>query len=389
MLAYNRGLLDNTFLLAEAESLKRGGFINTKQLDFMEERLPAYHTQSNLLIRIGLFILGCFLFSSCCGTLSLFFMEAGRLGWSLNLLLFTAFGFIITELLIGNRKYFGNGADDAFLLCSQLSLGGFIFYQGMDQEIIFPALLTFAIVGVVCCIRYVDSLSALLACLSITGFVAERLIVVGDSGKLLLPFVLMVLAAGMYYMHIFLKRKNNLYYRKSLLALSVFSMILFYLAGNYLIVREGTILLLGSAILSGGDIPFAFLFYTFTFLIPVGYIFFSLKQQNRQMLWAGFASLGFSIFTVRHYYQIIPVEVALIGGGLLLLTFALLSMRALKGKPTGLTFESDRLQHTDTLLDMEALAVIQSFAVKPARNTDSGHDFGGGSFGGGGGGGTF
>jgi len=62
----------------------------------------------------------------------------------------------------------------------------------------------------------------------------------------------------------------------------------------------------------------------------------------------------------------------------------------LKGEESGLTFQPDRINQSDTLLNAEALVVASTFGMKPeVKPQASPMEFGGGGFSGGGSEGSF
>ncbi len=180
------------------------------------------------------------------------------------------------------------------------------------------------------------------------------------------------------------------YYYKGLLLANSFCLVLFYLSCNYLVVRELSVALLDNEVLPGQDIPFAIFFYAFTFIVPAVYLVQALKTKDRIMLWISFLAIGFSIYTVRFYYSVLPIEVALTLGGLVLFAIAYFSIKKLKDNEVGLTFKPDRINNSNAILNAEALIVASTFGMKPeAKVPDSPMDFGGGGFSGGGSEGTF
>jgi uncharacterized membrane protein (DUF485 family) len=213
----------------------------------------------------------------------------------------------------------------------------------------------------------------------------------GDLGKAILPFTAMILAAIFYF--VTKKLINNLnesYYYNGLLLANSFCLVLFYLSCNYLVVRELSAELLGTEVTPGTDIPFAFFFYGFTFIVPIVYLVQALKTKDRIMLWISFLAIGFSIYTIRFYYTVLPIEVALTLGGLILFAIAYFSIKKLKGKESGLTFKHDRINHSDAILNAEALVVASTFGMKPeVKPQASPMEFGGGGFSGGGSDGSF
>jgi len=225
----------------------------------------------------------------------------------------------------------------------------------------------------------------LVFCLAATAFLFFGMFQFGGIGKAILPFTAMFFAGIFYFLT--KRRINDLkekYYYNGLLLANSFCLVLFYLSCNYLVVRELSSELLGTEVKPGTDIPFAFFFYVFTFVVPVVYLVQALKTKDRIMLWISFLAIGFSIYTIRFYYSVLPIEVALTLGGIVLFAIAYFSIKKLKEKESGLTFKPDRINHTDNFLNAEALVVASTFGMKPEVKTVSPMKFGGGGFSGGG-----
>lgn len=389
MIVHDKKLLDNLTLADEAKSLQSAGFISKEQKDLIKKELPAFTRQSNLLVRLGFFLLGAFLYVSVCGVISLMgFSAASDSFMNIACYLFAAVGFAGAEFF-ANQKYYGHGLDDAFILGALLNLGIAIAIttEGYELNIaIFVAVASFLMYR-----RYLHLLSLLVFCIAASAVLFYGMFEFGAIGKTILPFVTMLFAAGFYF---FTKRTiNNLkesYYYYGLLLANSFCLVLFYLSCNYLVVRELSVALLGNEILPGHDIPFAVFFYAFTFIVPVFYLVQALKTKDRIMLWISFLAIGFSIYTIRFYYSVLPIEVALTLGGLVLFAIAYFSIRKLKDNEVGLTFKPDRINNSNAILNAEALIVASTFGLKPeAKTSGSPMDFGGGGFSGGGSEGTF
>lgn len=381
MIAYNKQHLEETFLALEAESLTSSGFVAEEQKNLAEEKLLFYQMQNNVFLKSALFALGSILFIACCLLFGVIFISGGDKMFKVFFFICAGFGVFVIEFAIREKKYFAYGIDDAFLFCTQLSLAIAVGILIDNEDYLFPLHLTITLAGIFCCVRYVDSLSALIACVGLATMIGDLLLEAGTIGQSLLPFVMMLLAFGIYKFSLGLKVAD--YYSKSLKICYAFSLFLFYAAGNYLIVRQATEELLNQVIASGDDISLAWFFYAFTFIVPVMYIVGSLFKKDRWMLWMGVLSLAFSIYTIRYYYHVLPVEWALILGGSILFILAFFSIRKLTGKTTGLTFEPDKFGSSNQdALNMEILIVAEKFAVKPTEDINT--EFGGGKFGGGG-----
>lgn len=386
MIVYDKGELENLTLVEEAHSLKEGGFIDSNQYDAIKKELVIPKSYNNLLIRAAFFVLGVFLYSSICGFLTLISTEALDENFKIIVFLYAIIGFVGSEILT-RQKFYGHGLDDAFLLGSQLTLAIAVGLLTEGNEIVIASIIT--LTALMSYLRYLHLSMALLFCLALTATLTYAMFELGNTGKTFLPFVIMIFAVAIYFLtKTTLPKLANPFYHKGISLANSFSLILFYLSGNYLVVRELSVALLGAAIAPNSDIPFALFFYGFTFLVPVFYLVYSLLKKERIMLWIGFLTLGFSIYTIRFYYAVLPIEIVLTTGGLLLFSFTYFAIKKLKNKETGVTFKPNRFTKTNAFLNAEIL-ISSQLGLKPETTTESNMEFGGGGFSGGGSGGEF
>lgn len=387
MIAHDKSLLNNLSLLEEANSLQAGGFISKEQNTLIKKNLSGFKRHDNILVRLGFFLLGSFLYVSICGTFSLMGIDGGQTFWKICFYLFAIVGFVGSNIL-ANQKYYGHGLDDAFNLGALLNLGIAIGITTDGYEAVIAFFM--AIASFLIYLRYIHLPSALIFCLASSAVLFFGMFEFGAMGKTILPFVAMLFSAVFYF---FTKKKlNNLslnYYDKGVLLANSFCLILFYLSCNYLVVRELSVMLLGNKIHPGKDIPFAFFFYAFTIIVPIVYLTQALKTKDRIMLWISFLAIAFSIYTIRFYHSVLPIEVALTLGGLVLFSIAYFSMKKLKDKESGLTFKPGRINNSNAFLNAEMLIVASQFGLKPETVDQSPMEFGGGGFSGGGSGGSF
>jgi hypothetical protein len=388
MIAHDKQLLNDLALLEQAVSLQKAGFISKEQKDLIKKELPDFKGHKNILVRLGFFVLGVFLYVSICGAISLFAIDNGNIYGKFCCYLFAAIGFAGAEFL-ANQKYYEHGLDDAFNLGAILNVGFAIGITTEGYELVIAIFVTIA--SFFMYRRYLNLLSLLVFCLASSAVLFYGLFEFGSIGKTILPFAAMLCAGGFYF---FTKRKiSNLkesYYYNGLLLVNAFCLVLFYLSCNYLVVRELSAALLGVEVKPGSDIPFAFFFYAFTFIVPIVYLVQALKTKDRIMLWLSFLAIAFSIYTVRFYYSVLPIEVALTLGGIVLFAIAYFSIKKLKDRETGLTFKPDRINNSNSFLNAEALIVASTFGLKPEVKPEaSPMDFGGGGFSGGGSEGNF
>jgi len=387
MIVYDTKKLDNETLVDEADTLYKGGFISKEQKKFIEKELPVLKSQSNILVRIGFFLLGSLLYSSICGMISLFGLSSENVYFQICCYIFAVVGFVGAEFL-AKQEYHNHGLDDAFILgaISCLGIAIAVTTEGYEAVIAF----FMAAASFFMFLRYLHLLSMLVFCMSVTAFLFFEMFEFGDVGKAILPFVAMIFAGVFYFItKNKIKKLNQNFYYNGLLLANSFCLVLFYFSCNYLIVRELSEELLGTEVKPGTDIPFAFFFYAFTFIVPVIYLVQALKTKDRIMLWLSFLAIAFSIYTIRFYYSVLPIEVALTVGGIILFAIAYFSIKKLKEKESELTFKPDRINHSDNFLNAEALVVASTFGMKPEVKTTSPMEFGGGGFSGGGSDGSF
>jgi len=392
MILYNKTLLDNLYLLQEAHQLKKSGFIKQDQYLTIAQQLPTIKHQKNPFVWTGFFILGAMLYSSICGLLSFIGLNLIEKHYILFLYFFALIGFVVKEYI---SFYFEYGLDDAFIfggIAMLLTAVGLTFEENQNMNYL-AVFITMSIVSAIAYLRYLNLSLALLACFGITTSLAyitfEYLII----GKSILSFVLLLFSGVCFFIsNKVLQNITSPYYYNGLKLAKGFCLILFYLAGNYYVVRELNFSLSEDYFYSGTspEIPFAMLFWFFTFSIPIVYLFFSIKNKDRMMLWIGFLALCFSFFTFRIYYHILPPEVVLTLGGLIVFAFAYFSIKKLKHNKAGLTFKVDRFTNPNAFDNLQTLVTASQFGLKPeAKVEESPMKFGGGEFSGGGSSGEF
>ncbi|MBP6145677.1 MAG: hypothetical protein KA463_00605 [Flavobacterium sp.] len=387
MIQYDKTDLEHAFLVDEANSLRNAQFIEKLQYNVIHKNLTSLKSQKNILIRIGFFVLGSFLYSSICGFISLIAIDSFDENYKFLVYLFAIIGFIGTEFLT-KQKFYGYGLDDAFMIGSQLYLALAVGISTDGNELAIA--LSITISSLLSYLRYVQVPMAVLFSLSASASIIYMMFELGTIGETILPFVMMAFAiAGYLCSKSILKKLSKPFYTKGLVLVSSFSLILFYLSGNYLVVRELSVALLAADVAPNSDIPFAFFFYAFTFIVPVGFLVYSLVKKDRIMLWIGLLSLAFSIYTIRFYYSILPIETVLTIGGLFLFAFTYFAIKRIKNNTTGITFQPDRFTPANAIGNAEALITSQVGLNPEIKTPQSPMEFGGGDFSGGGSGGSY
>ncbi|MCC9074185.1 hypothetical protein LNQ49_21580 [Flavobacterium sp. F-65] len=390
MSIHDKRLLENLSLLKEADSLQSAGFISKEQYNSMKKELPSFKIHHNILVRIGFFLLGAFLYLSICGVIALmgFTTSNSDFGY-VCCYIFAIVGFAGSEFLVRNN-YYRHGLDDAFILGTILNAGFAIAISGRGDNILVIAI-TVTIISLIMYLRYLHLLSAFVFYVALTVTLGCGIFDYLEAGQAILPFFMMLFSIGTFFFcKKLLENLTESFHYNGILLIKSASLILLYLSGNYLVVREFSASLLGGYYEVSPEIPFPLFFWSFTFIIPVLYLFFALRNKDRIMLWISFLAIAFSFYSFRFYYSVLPIEVALTIGGLVLFAVAFFSIKKIKNNETGLTFKPDRISNSNSLLNAEALIIASTFGMKPEIKPEaSPMEFGGGDFSGGGSGGSF
>jgi len=383
MIAYNKTLLENTFLVEEAIDLKKSGFIQDENLNTIKQRLTTLKTSRNIFVRAGFFLLGALLYLSIIGLLFLIVINTDSYSKTVGFIV-SIIGLGILELLC-SQNFFRHGLDDAFIIGAQLS-----FYSTVvvDSDSPIGAFISMIIIGLVVAIRYVNTLSFLVF-LSGIVFLISFILIEYTEISAVLPFVLLAIAIGFYCIYQRFKYHPKLYFYSDVIEwFFIYTLLLGYISVNYFVVRTLSEELL-SADYSKSDVPFGWMFYVLMFALPLVYISYSLKTKNRTMLYIGGLTFALSIATFRYYHSVLPAEWALILSGLGIFAFVYFVIQKIKTNKTGVTFQHDHTNDTAMLNNIEAL-IINSQDIKHAEEAEqSKMPFGGGGFSGGGAGGSF
>ncbi|HEY4334362.1 MAG TPA: hypothetical protein VGM89_00650 [Puia sp.] len=387
MIAYNRQSLDNLHLQTEAQDAFGKKVITSDEYDRIRGAYPFHFYLPNFFIRIGFFILTTI--AAACG-LGLF-MLMGIGGSSEGLLygIMVGYGLLAfgaLELFIHNRKMFGSGVDDALLW-----VGSFLIVLGIDlstndtlQPV--PKCLLILVIALVGMLRYTDRVMTLFAYAASLGLVFYTLKDGRPVVRTLLPFVIMGLSIGGYFLFTRLQQQDRLrHYRSCLQVLRIATLLSLYLAGNYYIVRELNATLSGSS----GPVALGWLWWLLTAAIPVFFIVKGIQRKDTLFLWTGMALVAGSVFTVRYYYHWLPTETAMVVGGIILIAGVYGLTRYLRTPKQGFTAAAPDYPHVLENLPVEGLVLAETFSTVAAPAPDTGVQFGGGTTGGGGAGGQF
>ena len=382
--AYPLAWAEHDALRQAARRWQRRGLLTPTQQAAIDAAYPVGYERPVLFLRIGLFGAALFGIGSLAGMLGLMTeFKASPLFYGLLVLAGCLAGL---EYVIKNSRHYRSGLDNALLYCALLAWGFLVAYalrnvlsDSLGSPTLWLWLLPVLLALLAALLRYADPVVAAAAFVAALALLANGLLQ-SSAGRLLLPFAVMAASGALLLALRWLPaRADYFYYRSAGLVLRTLGLATFYLAGNYLVVREGNAELLGGGRPSA-EIPLAFLFWIFTAAIPVLYIVLGLRRHDRLLLSLGLLAVAFSLFTLRTYHALLPPAVASALGGAVLLALALAALRYLRQPRHGFTAAAD--EDAEPHFKLETFITAQT-AHAPAA-PEAGFQFGGGHSGGGG-----
>ncbi len=375
MKAYSENWVENLKFKSKLNSWFKSGQLNQEELSKGNEYFKEDFYKPNWFILMGLFL---FTNIAVSFTTTFFLAMVGildsKIGLSIALIIVSAGSFIALEFFIKSKNLYRSGIDNALLY---LALGFFyssilLFFDFSLPFYYYPLLLFFILIPAF--IRYADPLVAIAMFFSFFVFVF-LFATTFSIGKTILPFLLMSLAASVYF--ISKSRLISFYFEDVQQIIKTLSLIVFYLAGNYLVVREANAVLNNNS--PSVEIPFGILFWVFTFSIPFAYIYIGMQKKDRKSIIIGLLAFGFSIFTFRYYHSVLLLEWALTLGGLVLIGFSIFVLKYFKTPKFNLSSE---VSEANKFSKLESILAAQAFQANSTSNDTL--KMGGGDFGGGG-----
>lgn len=401
MIVYNTKLLTNIAMVKKAKQWFSLNLISAPQMAAVLKKYPVEYFKPNVFIKIGLFIFTFFIIGAAMSVISLFtFMVFSQLesfegyGIFMSILFGGVAGFLL-EKFIKWRNWYSNGIDDALLyatLGSVLSVLIFIIsLTNLNDEDSF-LLICYIMLPILALaiMRYVDRIVTIVFAVCAYIVVFLTVMKLGTIAKFIMPFVFMAVSLAAYFLVKKQKTKASAFhYRKCIDVLKVITLIVFYLSGNYYVIRESSVEFFNLDLSLDGDIPMAFVFYAFTAIVPIVYLIFALRNKDKLLLLVSLLLIAIAALTFKYYFSLGHPEVTLTLAGMVMVCVAYISIRSLKTDKKGITFKDDPNEDTFFRSNAEALIIAQSFS-SPAQTTNgNGVEMGGGDFGGAGSGGKY
>ena len=169
-------------------------------------------------------------------------------------------------------------------------------------------------------------------------FLFTNIIEFGSLARIIAPILMMVCSITVYFVFQRLSAVHNFNsYYSCYKAIMLCALLSFYLSGNYFVVNKLSIELFGAPITT--SVIMAGMFWFFTVAMPVLYVAFGVVRKGKMLIRTGLLLITAAIFTVRYYYAIFPLEIAMLIAGVLMITTSYVLIRYLRIPRYGFVFK--------------------------------------------------
>jgi hypothetical protein len=378
-MGYNMVSFKNRLIIQESEEASAQQLITEAELQAIKQKYPVGFYSPHYIIRIGMFLLTLLIAVFSIVLFGLVFVENLERDFSIFLLIFSLLSFIILEFYTKIKNHYRSGVDDALLYSSSLIL----FYalvqllksSGLVNSFFAVVICTFAV------FRYKDKVMTVLMCCSAAVLLFFLLAEMRFIPIHIIPFIVMLFGYGLYEFVQYQQYTSTDIFHGCGLTAQVTALFIFYLSGNYFVVDQAN-----QSLFNVYTMPwFHWIFWLHTIFIPVIYCFLGIRRKNRQLLIVGLLLIAVAVFSVRHYYHLVPIEWVLLSIGSVLIMASLLLHRFFRNPAYGISL-AEQSSGSD-IHNLESLIIAETFPAEiPAQQNTT---FGGGSFGGGGSSGSY
>ncbi len=379
MLAYSTTTLENLAIHEAAEEAADFNLISSQKETEIKAQYAVDLYSPNIFVRIGLGLLTVFIVLASVGLVGLMTNFSAPV---FLMLLFAAGCFALLSYITGTRKHFSSGVDHVLMVAIIIFITAALLQmlpQGINDDLLASVLV--AMISLVFFLSFADSIMAIVSFVAMAAFIVNFGKYFGTSSKLILPFIMMVFAAGVYVVCRRTKSdRKNVYYSKGLRLLELLSVLTFYVAGNYYVVNK-----LSNQIIPGTPnalLPqlYQYFLWAFTLVVPLIYLAAGIKYKDVLLCRLGILCIALTILTYRYYYSILSPEAAMLLSGVLICIAAYLLTRFLKQPKAGFIFKNLNRRKKDTA-NLEGVIIAETFGHRQTSSQPE-TTFGGGSFGG-------
>jgi hypothetical protein len=381
LVAYDLDEVKKKASLAKMKTWLKGSLISKDRWPDIAKAYQNNLYTPRIIMRFFLFCITAFGLLSLLGVAAL--ADMNERGYYFFLCLIGSISLLVAEFTIKKKHHYKSGVTEAaYYIGLAFVYFGILGFE-IDHDIIYAlvAMIMFMAVS----IRYLDLLSLIAA---IFCFIAVLFIIL-ESSFAMLPFVVIAVFGMLFLISQSLqKRVDRIVWGDHFIVFDTLALLLIYLGGNYFVVRELSSIMMGLQLEVGEEIPFAFIFYVLTLLVPIAYLTWGLLKRQILFIRVSLLVLALAILTMEYYYSLgFPeITITVIGAILTAISFSLI--KYLKTSRNGYTREKI-LTHKWDNPDLLAFGVSQTLGTTQIDAPDHFSGEGGGEFGGGGASGGF
>ena len=387
MPAYNSTNLYSQIVQQEASDAFQTGCLTKESYRRILESHASKLYTPNYFIRIALALVAII---AILFTAILFGLLFGTSGSSQLAILCFFLGFacyVALELIVKNKNYYNAGIDN--ILMTSIIIFFIVAFFAYDIKTGYLLVSGMMIVlSFYLCVRFIDAFMAIISYLSLFMFIFLLYLKLGTIAKATAPVLMMILSAFVYAIMKGIEKKGGLLiYNFCIKSVMFLTLVTFYMSSNYFVVRELSNQIFTLHLSIHDSIPLGGFFWVTTFIIPVAYILYGIKRKSFLSMRTGLGLIAATIFTLRYYHKILPIEIAMLIAGIMIIAASYALIQYLKTSEYGYT-SNDLYPGNKNILNAEALIIAQTFASGSSK-TESNDLLGGGSGGGGGATGNF
>lgn len=380
IIAYNIAELEKKKVLLEAEDLYKSKLLSDEQWHKIRKEYASKLYTPSIFMRVLFFIVSLIGMMTVIGPIGAIFNDMRESGYRiLSFILGILLLVIIEKPLIKDKNHFNSGIIEAGIY-SGLSFIAFSVLGSDPPNLIFCAIVGYLLASFAA-IRYLNLLALVLAIGFFGWILFQTITALGSIVEAFMPFIFMITFATIYWHSKKLQEKlTNVIFDDQFVILKSIALLVFYLASNYFVVRELSISLMGLQLSASDDIPFAILFYLLTALVPIGYVYWGIKQKSILFIRIGLLTLALSVLTFKYYFSLGAPMLTVTICGAVLIVIALVLFNYLKQIRSGFTREI-LLNDKGNSSDLTAIIASQTLGGNKMNDPDD-VIFKGGSFGG-------
>ncbi|MEO6290707.1 MAG: hypothetical protein ABIO76_12335, partial [Ginsengibacter sp.] len=326
--AYKRQDLFNRQVQEESLDEYRKGTLSQESYSRILLSYPEKLYTPNFFIRIALGLLTCvaLLFSS--GFFGLLLATGGMAGAIFYCFLMGITYYFVLEMFIKKKRFFNAGVDNVLMVVViGFILSAFLINNFNESFILLSVVVT--ILSFYMAARFTDAFMASIAYIAFFVFVFLFYIKLGSLAKATAPFFMLIFSAVIFLIMNFLLRKGKMnIFSFCIRSVMFLTIVTFYLSVNYFVVRKGTEEMFGLA--ENAVIPFGWFFWIATFLIPAGYLVYGIRKKDFHFIRTALLLIAATVFTIRYYFHLLPIEIAMLIAGIVLIAVFYFLMRLLK-----------------------------------------------------------